>query len=116
MSSTLFPKAITLVRPGAGSYVDGEWTPAADTESTILGSVQPVTSREVEADEGGRISLGSVRIYTDADLKVSSIDGSTAGDKIHWQGRIYEVISEAINDNGLIPHQKYYANYRGLIS
>lgn len=109
--STLFPKTISY-KQVTGSYVNGVWTPI-EADSTFEGSVQPMTGKDLVSLVVGREDLGKVKVYSDSKLNVSLEGSNKSGDKIIWQGQIWEIIQELQYQNDLIPHYKYIGEYRG---
>lgn len=108
MSGSLFPKAFTYYSR-TGSRVNGVWTSTGSGPLTAYGSIQPASARDFEALPEGRTDRGMIKIYTDADLHVSSRGSNTPGDIVAWHGRNWEVVARFDNDNGLLPHVKYLA-------
>lgn len=109
---TLFPKALTAYR-NTGSYVGGVWTPGALTEIPFLGSIQPITGKQLEALPIGRTDSGKCAVYSSSDLQVSTENGDNSGDFVIWNGLKYELIFKQVFDNGLIPHTYYVGEDRG---
>jgi len=112
--STLFPKTITYQQV-AGSFINGVYT-KVNTPSTFIGSVQPVTGKDIESLNVGREDRGKVKIYSNTPLNVS-IEGiqTKPGDVVEWQGQKWEVIQEMIFQNDLIEHYKYIGEFRGTV-
>lgn len=108
MSGSLFPKAFTYYTR-TGSRVNGVWTSTGSVSFMAYGSIQPASARDFEALPEGRTDRGMIKIYTDADLHVSSRGSTAPGDIVAWHGRNWEVVARFDNDNGLLPHVKYLA-------
>lgn len=111
----LFPKSIPY-QARTGSYVLGVWTNTTPTDGTLMGSVQPMTGKEVEALGIGRLDIGHVKVYSDIRLNTSEEGSSTPGDVVISDGKRWEVIKELPYGNGLINHFKYVAQYIGEAS
>lgn len=114
MSGSLFPSPQTVERYTTGSYVNGLWSGETTTTVTVQGSVQPITGRDVDVQEGGRKDVGQVWLITDAALSVS-VEGSAArGDVLIWQGRRYEIVRREDWSSQVLNHVRYRCEYRGL--
>ena len=116
--STLFPKEIPYEYHTAnateGSYNDaGDWVPGDTATLSFLGSVQPASGKEVDSLPVGREDTGKVKIYSDKILPVSKNGGKDAGAIVIWKNQKWEVIYELPFQNDLIPHYKYFGEYRG---
>jgi hypothetical protein len=109
--ATLFGRTVT-VRRRTGSYVKGVWTEGATSSFTIRGTAQPMSSREIESLNVGRKDTGKIKIYSDTQLVVSEEGATNAGDFIAFGGKEWEIIAELTNQNALINHYKYIAEYR----
>lgn len=112
--STLFPKSITYETHGQGKRINGIYEPGTTTTSQFLGSVQPMSGKEIESLSVGRQDTGKIKIYSDRQLPVSD-QGSTdlePGAIISWQNQNWEVIQELNYQNGIIPHYKYIGELR----
>jgi hypothetical protein len=110
--STLFPKTYITQDHGEGGYIDGRWVDGAVTESTMVGSIQPLSGRELASLEIGRADLGKVKIYSSTELQVSNDGGDEKGTIVFYRNKKYEVIQEMAFDNNLISHFKYIAELR----
>ena len=111
MSGSLFPRPLTVRRVAEAGYVNGMWTEGDDPTLSIQGSAQPITGRETEPAEVGRMDKGRIVIRTDAELHVSE-EGGTTKDFVHWDGREWEVMTRRQYDGGILPHIEYEAEYR----
>lgn len=118
--STLFPKKIQY-EDHTGSNTQGEyneagdWVPGDKELKTFLGSVQPATGREIESLDVGRQDTGKVKVYSDILLPCSKQGGDEKGAIVYWKNQKWEVITEGINQNDLIPHYKHFAQYYGEV-
>ena len=109
---TLFPKTIP-VSTQPGGYVNGEWVIGTPVVGTFVGSVQPMTDKEIQALPVARKDVGYVKIYSNTPLNVSTEGGAQVGDVVTWQGSKWEVVSAGEYQNGLINHYKYVGMYTG---
>lgn len=98
-----------------GQYKNGVWVDGASVISTFSGSVQPMSSREIESLNVGRRDVGKVKAFTNTDLPVSREGGTQRGALIHFGTNKYEVIEKNIYESGLINHYKYIAELVGEI-
>ena len=110
--STLFPKTIDYISGSGGSYVNGVFVPGAPVASTFQGSVQPMSGKEIQSFSWARKDTGHVKIYSGTPLPISTEGGDTKGAVVEWQSQLWEVVHELKNQNDLIPHYKYIAEYR----
>lgn len=80
----------TLLRKGAGAYIDGDWTPDPEVSSAIRIIVpQPVTSNELfPLPDGEKVS--NFRVTWCADFLRTRDDGSDP-DVIEYEGKRYEI-------------------------
>jgi hypothetical protein len=108
--STLFPETISYNQV-TGSYVEGVWTPGS-AGSTFEGSVQPLNGKDLQSLNIGREDRGLVKVYSGSRLNVSLEGSNKSGDEVIWKGQIWEIVRELQYQNDLIPHYKYFAEYR----
>jgi hypothetical protein len=112
--STLFPTTIDYEIHGTGKRINGIYVPGTTTTSQFIGSVQPMSGKEVMSLPVGRQDTGKVKIYSNTQLPVST-QGDTdiePGAIVSWQGQNWEVIQELGFQNGIIPHYKYIGELR----
>lgn len=83
---------ITVKRySGAGSYVNGTWSPGTSGNVTVRASVQPLRPNELlHLPEGDRTRAG-VKIYSDAELQTADEATGIAADEVTWDGEQWEV-------------------------
>lgn len=104
-----FETSLTLTRPsGAGSYVSGVWTPAADTTVSIMANVLPPTGRgeamiDAYGQIGGTNQKGVLDVISEQQLIAADEDAETRGDRFEWQGKTYEV-TRVNYFSAVIPH------------
>ena len=113
--ATLFPKTIDFERI-IGSYVKGVWVNGTVESLTFVGSVQPMRGKEAEPFPVNRENKGAVKIYSNDRLQIAITGGNNSGDIVLWQGSRWELIIEYPNQNDLINHYKYIAQYKSEIT
>lgn len=94
-----------------GGHVAGRWVDGAETQGTILASVQPAKAGDyerLEATLGGRRISRAVRIYTATKLNVAGEDLKN-GDILVWQGHRYIVAGESPWRTTMLAHYRYLA-------
>ena len=111
MMALFFPQTINF-KTITGGFTGGRFVKNAPVPGTFEGSVQPITGLEADALQIGRVDEGTVKVYTDTELNVSQQETDKSGDLIEWEGREYEIVQKHTNQNGLINHFKYIAEYR----
>ena len=112
--STLFPRNTINYFVVTTTTVKGVAT-KTETAGTFVGSVQPITGKDLESLPTGRSDRGVVKVYSDTQLNVSLKATNKPGDIIVWQGQRWETVYEMQFQNGLIDHFKYIAEYRGEV-
>ena len=108
--STLFPKNTIDYFVVTNTVVRGR-PKSSRVASTFIGSVQPVTGKDIEIMETGKEDKGRIKAYSDTKLNVSIAGEDTPGDIIIWDGKEWECMSEQAYQNGLINHYKYIAQF-----
>lgn len=101
----------TLKTRSPGGYVGLDWVDGAETDLTLLGSVQPATKGDYErlqAELGGRRTGAAVRLYTDVKLNVAGQDAKN-GDVLIWEGDRYIVCAVSPWRTTIIRHYRYLA-------
>lgn len=116
----LFPKTITYeyhTADGSAGYYDtaGDWIAGTTGTSTFQGSVQPATGTDLNALPTGRETKGMVKVYSDIPLAIAKEGSGEAGAIVYWKDQKWEIVAEGKNQNELIPHYKYMAQYVGEI-
>ena len=103
--------SVTLKRRGAGSYVDGVWTLAADTTKTIKANVQPVRGHELVSLPEADRSREWIKVYTTGNVRgIQEGDlGGTSPDILVWDGRTFEVKQVSTYKMGVLDHTKIIA-------
>ena len=105
--STLFPRTISMIHRTA-ELVNGRWT-TSEAEGSFVGSVQPVSGKDLQFLPEGRRDIGMVKVYSNTALAVSVEGSNTPGDIVLWAGKKWEVIRELVYANDIINHFKYIA-------
>jgi hypothetical protein len=84
---------VTLRRPdSSGGYVNGNYVPAATTDTTIKGSIQPASGRELlDFPEAQRVKI-SRKIYTVVELRIGDDDTQNDSDRIIYDNEIFKVV------------------------
>lgn len=111
--STLFPQKHTVIRR-QGEYNKGVWR-SHSTTLNFMGSIQPVSGREIDALPIARKDIGTVKIYSSTPLCIAEEGKENTGDIVLFCGRQWEVVQRLDYTNGLIPHLKYIGQDRGAI-
>lgn len=109
---TLFPKPFT-VRRTTRTLVRGVWTDGTPADSIHYGSIQPLSGKDMEMFPPASRTTGRIWVYTDSQLNTRTEGSATPADLVLFKGATYEVIPWQAWDNGLIPHNKYLAEYVG---
>lgn len=101
----------TIKRRSPGGYVGLDWVDGAETDLTLLGSVQPATKGDYERlqnDFGGRRTGAAVRLYTDQLLNVAG-DDLNNGDVLVWEGDRYIIAAKSPWRTTVLRHYRYLA-------
>jgi len=103
--------SVTLKRRGTGSYVNGVWTLAADTTTTIKANVQPVRGHELVSLPESDRSREWIKVYTTGNVRgIQEGDlGGTSPDILVWDGRTFEVKQVSTYKMGVLDHTKIIA-------
>lgn len=103
-----FRKPFTVLREGAGTYVDGNWAPAARTNTTTQASAQPVVmGQDLKALPEGRHLSDFAKFYSSDRLQVTEDGQGIQPDIIVHQGYGYELVSIFAHQSEVISHFKY---------
>lgn len=111
--STLLPRKTINYRQVTFTRVKGV-AQKVETPSTFIGSVQPITGKDVELLPAGREDKGDVKVYSDTPLNVGTEGSDKSGDVVEWQGKKWEIV-QGMDFQNLINYYKYRAEFRGLI-
>jgi len=108
---TLLNRFFKVASLGAGTYsAQGDWIPGALSVRDVKGTIQPLSSKDTLVLETGSRDTGMVKIYAAERLAVREREEGAQGDFIEHGGRIYQAHTEDVNQNGLLPHWKYFAS------
>jgi hypothetical protein len=86
-----FAENVTLKRTAPGSFVNGIYVPGAETSSTIIASVQPMSSMEMENYPELQRSSEVLKLYCAEELQVAKESTGAVADKIVMRGKTYQV-------------------------
>lgn len=105
--ATLFNKNFEYFEIADSDYgSDGSITTGAVSSRTVRGSVQAINGKELLAMAIGGRQQGSVKVYSDEQLK-TRVQGDTTRAYVKCGGRVYELVDEVPNLNAIISHYKY---------
>lgn len=83
----------TITRQNPGSRVNGRWVDPEPTVFEMKVAVQPANPKElVHLPEGDRLR-GSIKIYSEAELRTANPRTKTRADVVTYRGEDYEVKS-----------------------
>lgn len=92
-----------------GTTVDGDFVVDSTQTFRIIGSLQPITGRElVQLPEGER-TRGLFKLYTDAVLRMQDVFDEVQADTVEYDGRELKVVNREdwrLHTDGC-PHFKY---------
>ena len=101
-----------------GKYVDGEWiepsagTPSGWKEFDFIGTIQPLSSADINSLPEGERTEGMVKVYSDTDFNIG-MEGSEETEAITligFDGNYYKLFKKDTWINDLIEHKKYIAS------
>lgn len=87
----------TALRFTDGAYVDGIWIDSAPSSVSFIGHIQPYNPSGREVDLAKRDSMGAeygegfVHVYSESQLYTADTSPAKKGDRVTWQGQIYEI-------------------------
>lgn len=96
---------VTLSRNTGTRGSDGRWVDGTATTSTIYGSIQPASGKDMATLPQGDRQRDGKKFYTTTLLKTVDQHAGTPADRIIYESVTYEVRSVA-NENRIIPHYK----------
>ena len=103
-------RTLSLVRPGKGSWVDGDWVPAEDAPAvSVLATWQPATGRDLQVLPEGLRTGVFYKGYTETEIFSADQATGRSADQFVVDDEVYNVVSVAAWQNGLIPHYKFLA-------
>lgn len=104
---SLFNSHTLTVKRYAGSYVNGRWVQSLSSTFTIQTSWQPADGRDTETLPEGKRSQQIYKCYPITELFVADpVSGQPADIVTGIDGKEYEVVSCAPNQNNIINHYK----------
>jgi hypothetical protein len=108
-------KLINGVRLAPGTRVNGHWVEGAETPFTFYASKQPTSAHQLQSLEEGRRMKKSYTLFTSTKLN-AMLPSNSNPDKVTIDGEVYEVVSEAPWQNGLINHYMYIVQFINRVS
>lgn len=106
--ATLFSRSFEAVTETASAFnASGEYVRGGFSARKVRGTVQPVTGQETVPSVVLSRNTGTVKIYSSERLEFRREGGDRC--YVRHGSDIYEVVDEAIYQNALIPHYRYYA-------
>lgn len=99
-------KAYTGKRFAAGSFVDGDWVPGAESALSIFGTVRPMKPRDVVLLKEGEELSDHRKLYTATELRPADRSTKTPADRVVIGGEDFEVVGIHDNTNGGLSHYK----------
>lgn len=120
---TFFAKPITVyaVTTTSDRSTKGKMQEVRTLREGIIGTIQQFRgdvagATRVTLREGAKGTRGRVKIYTPNVLNKAKPGTNIGGDIVVWNNKEWEIIAEGIFDNGIVPHNKYIAEYRREIT
>ena len=106
--SILGTLTIPVTRYTSVSIVKGRHVPGSDVTSSFntIGSVQPMTAKDMETLPEGRRDRGGFKLFTKDLLLNTDIPNTLKSDRVTIEGSLYEVIQSQNWKNGIINHFK----------
>lgn len=101
-----FRQAVTGIRTTAGTNVKGRVTSGTDTPLNIMASIQPLTGKDLETLPEGLRESGTLRLYTDFELRTADQKTKTPADVVTLYGKRHIVIQVLPWGNNVINHFK----------
>lgn len=97
---------ITVLRQGAGSWVNGRWVDSGETELPIEANVQPLRGHELLTLPESDRSKASIKVYCVDTLNTVEEVGQTKADIIVWEGKRWQAIRTMTYKMGVLDHTK----------
>jgi len=110
--SIFFPQTWSKTQYTAGSYVNGKWVEGTPTVSALIADIQPISGKELDTLTIGDRNIGKIKVYTSEALIIMNEGTYQSGDRVTWNGEIYELIGKQERNGGLITHIKYIGELR----
>lgn len=105
----MFGFSTVTIRTRTASWVDGVYTQSAPTTSTIQGSIQPITGRDIEQMPEGEIRSGKWKLYTQSALQFADPTVPQSTTEVSVEGRWLRAVtlSRWTVEGGGLNHYKY---------
>jgi len=105
----LLGASTVTVTPQTGAWADGEWTSSAGASYTVTATIVPIGQEDLQRlPEAARASARWM-MYVEGSPSLSMGGGSSAADRVTWQGRelvVVGIIDYSMHATGL-PHKAY---------
>lgn len=95
---------VTVYRKSLGSYVDGVWQEAAETQVTVNMKVQPIREADLKMLPESDRSSGMVRVFCQEGVLKALQQNANEADEFIWQGYRYQVVQSNQWDTTRINH------------
>lgn len=96
MAFAEFNQTVTGTRLGAGSYVNGVWTPSVPVALSIESSVQPASENQLLLLPEGRRTDGAYALRSESEIREKDV--------FSIYGNDHEVLRVQVWQNSIIPH------------
>lgn len=96
----------TARRRSAGTWVDGEWQEGAWEAFTLIGTIQPLSGKEMDRLPEGRRERASYTLYTTTAMRGVDTVAQTNPDEVLAFGRWCEVFKAEPWQSGILPHYR----------
>lgn len=108
---SLFPKPQSGIRYSR-TLVRGVWEKTG-TPFTFSGTIQPLSGQDILTLDHATRDKGKVWVRTTYALRKRTTGSDYSADEVVYNGAVWEIIDDRNFDNGILPHHKYLAEYRG---
>lgn len=88
---------------------DGLFLEQDDKTITVMASVQPLKSNEMNALPEGRRGCRAVKVYSDVELYMPNQMNGRQSDRFYWLGVLFEVVASDPYQADVISHYRAYA-------
>lgn len=97
------------IRTRTAAWTDGVYTQSAPTTSTVQGSIQPVTGRDLEQMPEGELRTGRWKLYTQSALQLTDPTVPQSTTEVSVEGRWLRAValSRWTLPGSLLNHYKY---------
>lgn len=85
--------ALTITRPGLGSYTNGRWSEVTGSTLPINASVQQLRPEEMLRLAEGQRAEATRKIYTTTQLQPADVSAGRRADRFVYLGDTWEVLS-----------------------